>query len=210
MGKSWRIRRAALDAFLERSERRPTLLDELRRFLQVPDQVLAICASVDLGYQLDAAFFRLAETRGGALVKFTGGEPDRSIPESRAELARHKLDVGRLEAQGRLHFIPETDPLAGRAAALRDMLARTSAQAQVVWASFDWTQAIGLEAALRQQEAMKEVVDAGQLVVKTAALEHVADAWPTDARRLVHGAHRGLIELSPHGVTLSRRIPLRE
>src|SRR5215213_8750292 len=42
IGKSWRIRREALEDFLRRSERSQTLVGQLRSFLEVPDNVLGI------------------------------------------------------------------------------------------------------------------------------------------------------------------------
>src|SRR5215216_1914139 len=60
IGKHWRIRRAALEDFLRRSERPATLLGHLRAFLQVPDNVLAIPQNADLLHRLDAAFSRSA------------------------------------------------------------------------------------------------------------------------------------------------------
>ena len=45
IGKEWRIRREALERFLERSERSESLVGRLRSFLEVPDNVLAIAPS---------------------------------------------------------------------------------------------------------------------------------------------------------------------
>src|ERR671925_156273 len=53
LGKVWRIRRAALEDFLERAERRPTLVAQLRAFLTVPDQVLAVAETPELMHRLD-------------------------------------------------------------------------------------------------------------------------------------------------------------
>src|SRR5215212_6241374 len=74
VGKYWRVRREALEDFLRRSERPATLTGQLRSFLQVPDNALAIAQNIDLLHRLDAAFFRVGEARGGLLVKFYGGE----------------------------------------------------------------------------------------------------------------------------------------
>ena len=41
--------------------------------------------------------------------------------------------------------------------------------------SFNWAEQIGLEAALKQQQALREVVEEGELVLKTAVLEEVVD-----------------------------------
>ena len=44
VGRSWRIRRGALDDFLSRGERPATLVGQLRGFLAVPDAVIAVDA----------------------------------------------------------------------------------------------------------------------------------------------------------------------
>jgi excisionase family DNA binding protein len=74
VGKHWRIRREALENFLEQSERSGTLVGQLSSFLRVPDNVLAIAQNTDILHRLDAAFFQVGEARGGLLVKFYGGE----------------------------------------------------------------------------------------------------------------------------------------
>ena len=70
VGKRWRIRREALEDFLKGSERRVTLAGQLGSFLREPDSVLAIAENMDILHRLDAAFFRVGESRGGLLVKF--------------------------------------------------------------------------------------------------------------------------------------------
>lgn len=99
VGKSWRIRREALEDFLKRGERPVTLTGQLRSFLTVPDNVLAVAQNHKLLHRLDAAFLRVGEARGGLLVKSRG---DESISEAelRAELERNGLAVGRLEEEG--------------------------------------------------------------------------------------------------------------
>ena len=68
-GKSWRIRRSVLEAFLRRSEQPRTLAAHLGAFLELPDQVLAVAEDAPLLSRLDAAFFQAGEARGGVLVK---------------------------------------------------------------------------------------------------------------------------------------------
>lgn len=63
IGKEWRIRREALDLFLRRSERPATLVGQLRSFMEVPDNVLAIAQDREKMHRLDAAFFRVGEAR---------------------------------------------------------------------------------------------------------------------------------------------------
>jgi excisionase family DNA binding protein len=56
IGKSWRIRRTALEDFLRHGERSATLVGQLRSFLEVPDNVIGIAQNLDLLHRLDAAF----------------------------------------------------------------------------------------------------------------------------------------------------------
>jgi excisionase family DNA binding protein len=207
LGKVWRIRRAAFEDFLERAERRPTLVAQLRAFLTVPDQVLAVAETPELMHRLDAVFFQVGEARGGLLVKFHSGEPEWSVDELRAAFQRNGLEVARLEALGRLRFRAETDPLSGRPEALRQLLDEEGAGGRSIWAAFDWTQPIDLDRALLQQAALAAVVGQ-QLVVKTAVLEAIADDWSPAARRRLRDLHGGLIELSATGLSLSRRTTL--
>ena len=50
---------------------------------------------------------------------------------------------------------------------------------------FDWVRPVDLETALEQQERLTELVDARNLVVKTAALEEALDGWPASQLRRV-------------------------
>src|SRR4028118_1891444 len=136
VGKRWRIRREALEDFLKGSERRVTLAGQLGSFLREPDSVLAIAQNLDILHRLDAAFFRVGESRGGLLVKFYGGEdsppeePAGDLEEDGLEAARPRLGGGdgpreeliadleesgleasRLRREGRLLMRPEEDPL---------------------------------------------------------------------------------------------------
>ena len=95
IGKSWRIRRAALEDFLRQGERAATLVGQLRSFLRVPDNVIGITQNLDLLHRLDVAFFGVGEARDGLLVKYVGGEPQTSVDELRAEFERNGLNVAR-------------------------------------------------------------------------------------------------------------------
>jgi excisionase family DNA binding protein len=194
IGKSWRIRRAALEDFL-------------RSFLEVPDNVIGIAQNLDLLHRLDAAFFRVGEARGGLLVKYVGGEPQSSVEELRSELDGNGLDVARLEEEGRFRFTVEPDPT-GRVEALRRLLDEEAEGGRSIWVSFDWAKQVDLNAALRQQEALTELIEVAQLVVKTALLERVADGWPTATQRRAQTLHSGTIWLSEAGLALSRVTPL--
>jgi excisionase family DNA binding protein len=113
VGKSWRIRRDALDEFLRRGERPVTLTGQLRSFVTVPDDLLGIAQDFELLHRLDAAFFRLGEARGGFLVKFSSGEPG-SNDELRAKLEGNGLAVGRLESESRFRFVEDLGNGGGR------------------------------------------------------------------------------------------------
>jgi excisionase family DNA binding protein len=207
VGKHWRVRQQALEDFLEQSERSTTLTGQLNSFLQVPDNVLAIAQNIDILHRLDAAFFRVGEARGALLVKFYGGEAH-SEEELRAELEENGLEVGRLEREGRFLMRPEEDPLEGREEVLGRLLEETAKEGRTVWASFNWVLQVDLETALEQQQRLTEIVDARQLVVKTAALEEVIDEWPSAELRRAQSSHSATILASESGLSLSRATPM--
>jgi excisionase family DNA binding protein len=208
VGKHWRIRREALEAFLRRSERPITLVGQLSSFLQVPDSVLAIAQNLDLLHRLDAAFFQVGEAHGGLLVKFYGGE-EHSEDELRAEFEQNGLDVGRLEREGRYLMRPEQDPLgAERGDQLVRLLEEVGEKGHTVWASFNWVMQVDLETALEQQKRLTELVDARNLVVKTAAIEEVIDEWPASSLRRAQTSHSATILFSEDGLSLSRTTPM--
>ena len=101
----------------------------------------------------------------------------------------------------------EPDPH-GRAEALRRLIDEEVSGGRSIWVSFDWAQQVGLDTALRQQQALTELIEAAQLVVKTALLERVADDWPTATQRRAQTLHSGTIWLSEAGLALSRVTPL--
>jgi excisionase family DNA binding protein len=206
VGKHWRVRRQALEDSLRRSERSGTLVGQLSSFLRVPDNVLAIAQNTALLHRLDAAFFRVGETRGGLLVKFYGGE-QQSEDELRSTFQKNGLDVRRLEREGRFLMRPEADPLAGREDALVRLIEDVG-EGRSVWASFDWAVQVGLDTALEQQERLAELVDARQLVVKTAAIEEVIEHWPASTLRRVQSSHAGTISASESGLSLGRATPM--
>jgi hypothetical protein len=74
VGKHWRVRREALEDFLQRSEHPVTLAGQLGSFLREPDSVLSIAQTMDILHRLDAAFFQVGQARGWLLVEFYGGE----------------------------------------------------------------------------------------------------------------------------------------
>jgi excisionase family DNA binding protein len=110
VGKRWRVRRGAVEDFLKGSERRVTLAGQLGSFLREPDSVLAIAQNMDILHRLDAAFFRVGESRGGLLVKFYGGE-DSPPEELIADFEENGLEASRLRREGRLLMRAEEEPL---------------------------------------------------------------------------------------------------
>jgi excisionase family DNA binding protein len=208
VGKYWRVRREALEDFLKGSERRVTLAGQLGSFLRVPDSVLAIAQNLDLLHRLDAAFFRVGESRGGLLVKFYGGE-DSPPEELIADFEENGLEASRLRREGRLLMRPEEEPLGdARGDALARILEEEGEEGRTVWASFDWVKQVDLETALGQQKRLAELVAARQLVVKTAALEEAIDGWTTSELRRVQSAHAAIVLASEGGLSLSRATPM--
>ena len=208
VGKHWRVRRETSEEFLRRSERSSTLVGQLSSFLQVPDSILAIAQNLDILHRLDAAFFRVGEAHGGLLVKFYGGE-DRSADELRAEFEKNGLEVRRLEREGRFLMRPEEDPLgSGRGDELARLLEEVGEQGRTVWASFNWVRRVDPDTALKQQERLSELVDAQNLVVKTAALDEAIEEWPAAALRRAQSAHSATILASEAGLSLSRATPM--
>lgn len=207
VGKSWRVRRNALEAFLRRSERPATLAGQLRSFLNVPDNVVTIAQNKELLHRLDAAFFQVAEAQGGLMVKFHGAEMV-SEDDLREDLERHGFEATRLEREGRFRFSPDRGPLNGRADALQEILEGEAESGRTIWVAFNWSEELELEDALRQQEALTEFVNTWQLVVKTAVLEEAAQDWPLTMQRRAQTLHSGTIWISEEGLVMSRAMAL--
>jgi excisionase family DNA binding protein len=205
VGKSWRIRRGALEDFLRRGERSATLDGQLRSFFSVPDSVLAVAQNLDILHKIDAAFFRTGEARGGLLVKFYGGEAEHG-DDLRAQLEQEGVEVERLEAEGRLIMRPEKDPAARREELVR--LLEKTREGSAVWASFNWAVEVDLDTAMEQQETLSKLVDADHFVVKTAVVADVVDGWPTKALMRAQTSHSGTIWASAKGLSLSRTTPM--
>ena len=66
---------------------------------------------------------------------------------------------------------------------------------------------VSLHEALQQQDSLRELVDAGRLVIKTSALERVVDERGPAAQRRAQSLHRGAIWLSERRLTISRGTP---
>ncbi len=208
VGKHWRIRREALEDFLKESERPRTLVGQLDSFLREPDSVLAIAQNVEILHRLDAAFFRVGEARGGLLVKFYAGE-EHSEEELLSDFEGNGLQAPRLKREGRLLMRPEEDPLGGRRGEqLGRLIEEEGGEWRSVWASFNWVRPVELQTALEQQKRLTELVDASQLVVKTAAIEEAIDQWSASQLRRVQSTHSAIILASEEGLSLSRATPM--
>jgi excisionase family DNA binding protein len=208
VGKHWRIRRRVLEDFLRESERSVTLVGQLDSFLRVPESVLAIAQNIDILHRLDAAFFRVGEARGGLLVKFYAGE-EYSEEELLSDFEGNGLEASRLGREGRLLMIAEEEPLGGtRGEQLGRLIEEEAGEGRTVWASFNWVKPIELETALEQQRQLSELVDASQLVVKTAAIEEALDEWPASQLRRVQSTHSAIILASEEELSLSRATPM--
>src|SRR5215211_5466622 len=208
IGKHWRIRRGVLEDFLRESERPRTLVGQLDSFLRVPDSVLAIAQNIDILHRLDAAFFRVGEARGGLLVKFYADE-EHSEGELLSDFEQNGLQAGRLRREGRLLMRAEEEPSSGsRGEQLGWLIEEEGGEGRTVWASFDWVRPVELETALEQQKRLTELVDANQLVVKTAAIEEVIDHWSASKLRRVQSTHSAIILASEEELSLSRATPM--
>jgi excisionase family DNA binding protein len=208
VGKHWRVRREALENFLRESERPRTLVGQLDSFLRVPDSVLAIAQNVDILHRLDAAFFRVGESRDGLLVKFYAGE-EHSEEELLSDFEENGLEARRLKREGRLLMKSEEEPLGGtRADQLGRLIEEEGGEGSTVWTSFNWVRPVELETTLEQQKQLTKLVDASQLVVKTAAIEEAIDEWMPSELRRVQSAHSAIILASEEGLSLSRATPM--
>ena len=103
---------------------------------------------------------------------------------------------------------PEEDPLDGRGEALGRIVEEEAEKGRVVWASFNWALQVDLYTALEQQKRLTELVDADQLVVKTAALEEAIDEWSASELRRVQSTHSAIILASEDELSLSRATPM--
>jgi excisionase family DNA binding protein len=208
VGKHWRIRREALEDFLNKSERPKTLAGQLSSFLREPDSVLAIAENRDILHRLDAAFFMVGESRGGLLVKFYAGE-ESPEEELLSDFERNGLEAGHLRQKGQLLMREEQDPLGdGREDALTRLIEEEAGEGHTVWASFNWVKPVELKQAIEQQKRLAEVIDTSRLVVKTAALEEAIEEWTPSELRRVQSMHSAIILASESGLSMSRTTPM--
>jgi len=208
IGRSWRLRRSALEEFLRRSERSSTLVGQLRSFVQVPDNIMAIVQGRELMSRLDFAFLRVGEARGGTLVKYQRDDPRLpSTDELREELRRAGMEVDRLEDARRLRFVTEVGEPGNRMEEMRRLVAGEAGNDRSIWINFNWDLSTGIEEALAQQRALTELVEDSGLVIQTTVLEDDLDEWPGATQRQAHVMHSGTVWLSEAGLALSRVVP---
>jgi hypothetical protein len=142
------------------------------------------------------------------LVKFYAGE-EHSQEELLSDFERNGLQAGRLLREGRLLMRAEEEPLGGsRWEQLGRLLEEEGDEGRSVWASFDWVKPVELQTALEQQKRLTELVDARQLVVKTAAIEEAIEEWTASQLRRVQSMHSAIILASEEGLSLSRATPM--
>jgi excisionase family DNA binding protein len=209
LGNTWRIRRSALEEFLARGERSATLVGQLRTFYRVPDNVLASAQTTEKLHQLDAAFFKVGEVRGGLLAKFLAPETRASVEELRSDWEGAGLEVERLEAEGRLGFVAE-EKAKDHVEALRRIYEEAAEGGRTLWVSFEWAVGVDLEEALERQRKLTSYVADRQLVVQTGLLESFTDGWVVPVGRKAHLAHTATVWLSEVGLATIRASPLTE
>ena len=142
------------------------------------------------------------------MVKFYAGE-EHSEEELLSDFEGNGLQASRLKREGRLLMRPEEEPLGGsRGEQLGLLIEEEGGEGRTVWASFNWVRPVELETALEQQKRLSELVDASQLVVKTAAIEEAIEEWTASQLRRVQSTHSAIIVASEGGLFLSRETPM--
>lgn len=208
IGRSWRIRRSAVQEFVRRSERSGTLVDKLRAFLEVSDNVLAIAQTHELMLRLSVAFFRVGEARGGILIRYRSNGREQVVDRLRAELESGGVEATHFQGEAHLRFIAESNVPGQRAEELRQLVAAESDDGRSVWVNYDWEKRLSPEAALEQQRALTELAKNSDLVVMTTMLDSELDEWPGALQRRAQLIHSGAIWLSEASLALSRVAPL--
>jgi excisionase family DNA binding protein len=208
IGRRWRVRRSALEEFVRKHERSETLVGRLGSFLEVPDNLLAVVQDRELMRTIDAAFFRMAEARGGTMIKYQLEEPRLpSVGEVREKLGQAGLDVEGLEVEGRLRFVRQDGEPGNRVEEVRRLAEEESGEGRSVWISMNWDLRMGVKEALQQQRALTELVEGSELVIKTTILEEDLDEWPGANQRQAQVMHSGTMWLAKEGLALSRVSP---
>ena len=207
IGRSWRIRRSVLEESpLGRDKRSQTLVGRLDPFLEIPDNVLAIAQNQELMRDLDVAFFKVADARGGTFVKYYD-ENMESADELRSRFESEGIELMRLEEEGRFCLVPQDTLEGSRADQLQRLMNERGSRGRSIWANFNSNEQVDLDAALWQQEQLTQFVKDKALVVKTTALEQVTDEWPGSLLRRAELIHSGTLWLSESGLAFRRVLP---
>lgn len=210
LGHSWRVRRSALEGFLERGERSTTLFGQLRSFYRIPDNVLAIAQTQELLFRLDEAFFGAGELHGGELVKFHGPQTAATIEVLRAALEARGLEVERLEEEGRFRFVEKDHDIDYIEALRRVYDEEVNGDGHTLWASFDWASGVDLEEAVERQRELSHFMADRQVVVQTGVLEGMTDEWPPSLGRELQLVHSATVWLSERGLATTRVSPVSD
>ena len=192
IGGSWRIRRSVLEELLEQGKRSPTLVDRLQTFLEIPDNVLVIAQNQQLMRDLDVAFLKVGDARGGTLAKYYDDAME-SADELRSYFEREGLELARLEEEGRFRLVAQGTLEGDRTDALRRLMDEEGSKERSMWANFNLSEQVDVEEALRQQEQLTQFVEDKALVVKTTALEELTDEWPGSLFRRAELIHSGTV-----------------
>jgi len=201
-----RIRRSVLEEFLEQGKRSHTLVDELQTFLEIPDNVLVIAQNQQLMRDLDVAFFKVGDARGGTLAKYYDDAME-SADELHSYFEGEGLELARLEEEGRFRLVAQGTLEGDRTDALRRLMDEEGSKGRSIWANFNLTEQVDVEEALRQQEQLTQFVEDKALVVKTTALEGLTDEWPGSLLRRAELIHSGTVWLSESGLAFRRVLP---
>ena len=154
IGRSWRIRRSILEeSHLAQGKRSQALVGKLDSFLEMPDNVLAIAQDQQLMRDLDVAFIKVGDAKGGTLAKYYDEQME-SADELRSHFEHEGLELARLEEEGRFHLVAQGTFEGDRTDALRALMDEEGSKGRSIWANFNLNDQVDLDAALRQQEQM--------------------------------------------------------
>lgn len=208
VGRSWRIRRSVLEkSLLGQGNRSQTLVGRLEPFLEIPDNVLAIAQNQRLMRDLDVAFFKVGDAKGGTLAKYYDEQME-STDELRSYFEREGLELARLEQEGRFRLVAQGALEGDRTDELRRLMDEEGSKGRSIWANFNLNEQVDLDAALSQQEQLTQFVEDKALVVKTTALERATDEWPVSLLGRAELIHSGTLWLTEAGLAFRRVLPL--
>ncbi len=208
VGQQWRIRRSVLEeSLLGQGKRSQTLVGRLEAFLEIPDNILAIAQNKQLMRDLDVAFFKVGDAKGGTLAKYYDEQME-SADELRSYFEREGLELARLEEEGRFRLVAQGTLEGDRTDALRRLMDEEGPKGRSIWVNFNLNEQVDLDAALSQQEQLMQFVEDKALVVKTTALERVTDEWPGSLLSRAELIHSGTLWLSESGLAFRRALPV--